>query len=88
MQLAMMPSGGRPNNGQYHIQDLDDLRPRLLDEIEVFFKPYNGLIDKEFKPIARSGPKKARKLIQSGVEAFQKRAKGAAVLQGGVRAAG
>ena len=45
-----------------HVEDLDDLRPHLLDEIEAFFKNYNKLNGKEFKPVDRSGPKKARKL--------------------------
>ncbi len=56
-----------------HIADLDDLRPHLLDEIELFFRNYNELNGKEFKPIDRSGPKKARKLIEDGAQAHKKR---------------
>ncbi len=56
-----------------HVQNLEDLRPRLLDEIEAFFENYNRLNGKEFKPKDRSGPKKARKLIDEGVAAFQKK---------------
>jgi inorganic pyrophosphatase len=53
-----------------HVENLDDLRPRLLDEIEAFFQNYNRLNGKEFKPLDRSGPRKARKLLDTGAEAF------------------
>jgi inorganic pyrophosphatase len=55
-----------------HVERLDDLRPRLLDEIEAFFTNYNALNDKEFKPTDRSGPKKARKLLDDGAENFRR----------------
>ncbi len=58
-----------------HVENLDDLRPRLLDEIEAFFQNYNRLNGKEFKPLDRSGPKKARKLLDAGAEAYRKRHK-------------
>ena len=48
-----------------HIEDLDDLRPHLLDEVEEFFANYNHQRAKTFKPISRIGPKKARKIIES-----------------------
>jgi inorganic pyrophosphatase len=54
-----------------HVTDLHNLRPRLLDEIEAVFQNYNELTGKEFKPIDRSGPKKARKLLKKGAEAFR-----------------
>lgn len=56
-----------------HIETLDDLRPHLLDEIEAFFETYNALKGKEFKPLDRSGPKKARKLLDEASDAFRKR---------------
>ena len=56
-----------------HVQTLDDLRPRLLDEIEAFFETYNALKGKEFKPTDRSGPKKARKLLDEAADTFRKR---------------
>lgn len=55
-----------------HVENLDDLRPRLLDEIEAFFQHYNQLNGKEFKPLDRSGPKRARELLDAGAEAFRK----------------
>jgi inorganic pyrophosphatase len=59
-----------------HVKDLDDLRPRLLDEIEAFFRNYNDLSGKEFKPIDRSGPKKARRLLDEGADAFRMKRRG------------
>jgi inorganic pyrophosphatase len=56
-----------------HVENLDDLRPRLLDEIETFFQNYNALNGKEFKPTARSGPKKARRLVDDGAQTFRER---------------
>jgi inorganic pyrophosphatase len=54
------------------VKDLDDLRPHMLDEVEAFFENYNKLRGKEFKPVARSGPKKATKLVDQGVDAYRK----------------
>lgn len=62
-----------------HEKDLDDLRPHLLDEIEAFFKNYNDLRGKDFKPLDRSGPKRARKLVEEGAEAFRRKRGGGAV---------
>lgn len=56
-----------------HVTTLDDLRPHLLDEIEAFFCHYNEMNGKEFKPLDRGGPKKARKLLEQGMAAFQDR---------------
>jgi inorganic pyrophosphatase len=53
-----------------HIRTIDDLRPHLLDEIELFFSHYNETNGKEFKPINRGGPKKAQKLLSRGAAAF------------------
>jgi inorganic pyrophosphatase len=56
-----------------HVETLNDLRPHLLDEVEAFFETYNALKEKEFKPLDRSGPKKARKLLDEAADAFSKR---------------
>jgi inorganic pyrophosphatase len=53
-----------------HIESLNDLRPHLLNEIEVFFETYNALKGSEFRPVDRLGPKKARRLLDEGAEAF------------------
>src|SRR5690349_13911026 len=56
-----------------HSEGLDDLRPRLLDEIEAFFAHYNQQKGKTFKPVNRCGPKKARKIIDHGMAVFLKK---------------
>jgi inorganic pyrophosphatase len=56
-----------------HIQTLDDLRPGLVDEIEAFFHHYNEMKGTEFQPIDRSGPRKARKLLDLAGAAFRKK---------------
>jgi inorganic pyrophosphatase len=56
-----------------HIKDRDGLRPHLLDEIETFFENYNTLNGKEFRPVDRVGPKRARKLLKEGADAFCKK---------------
>ena len=61
-----------------HIHTIDDLRPRLLDEIEAFFRNYNDLNGKEFKPVSRSGPDRARELVDKGAEAFGNKQRGSA----------
>jgi len=54
-----------------HIQTIDDLRPHLLDQIAAFFRHYNEMNGKAFKPLNRGGPKQARKLVDAGSAAFQ-----------------
>ncbi|GGE98067.1 inorganic diphosphatase [Hymenobacter cavernae] len=49
-----------------HIQDIKDLSPQLLHEIEHFFHSYNEAKGGEFKPIRRSGAKQAAKLVAQG----------------------
>jgi inorganic pyrophosphatase len=58
-----------------HVQDLDDLRPNLLDEVEAFFTFYAGQRGKTFKPLRRVGRKKADKLLQHGMSAFEQQPK-------------
>jgi inorganic pyrophosphatase len=55
-----------------HIACLDDLRPRLLDEVEEFFANYTRQRGKMFNPLRRIGPREARKIVESGAAAFQK----------------
>jgi len=50
-----------------HVQDLDELRPGFLDEIEAFFIHYNGLSGRCFKPVGRGGPKRARAVVEAGL---------------------
>lgn len=50
-----------------HVETLDDLRPHLLDEIEAFFTHYVGLQGREIEIGRRSGPRRARELLDAGV---------------------
>lgn len=45
------------------VQTLDDLSPKLLDQLEEFFAVYNRQRGKEFRVLARSGPDAAERLI-------------------------
>jgi inorganic pyrophosphatase len=58
-----------------HVKTLDDLRPRLVDEIEQFFCHYNKLKGGEFKPLRRSGPEAAHKLVEQGAALFAQKVK-------------
>jgi inorganic pyrophosphatase len=60
-----------------HVKTLDDLRPRLVGEIEQFFCHYNKLKGGEFQPIGRAGPDKAHKLVEQGAALFAQGIKGA-----------
>ena len=55
------------------LRSVKELDPRILDEIEAFFRDYNELDGKEFEPLKRSGPNRAMTLIQ---EAQEKKAAG------------
>ena len=57
-----------------YLKKLSDLRPGLVDEIEAFFVHYNELNGKEFKPLDRGGPNRARKLLDGGISAFRGKA--------------
>jgi inorganic pyrophosphatase len=45
---------------------LEQLSSYMLEEIEHFFVSYNAFKNKEFTVIARSGPERARELVQQG----------------------
>ncbi|MBA3385450.1 MAG: inorganic diphosphatase [Chthoniobacterales bacterium] len=49
-----------------HLQSLDDLNAKIVDEIEHFFVSYNAAKGKKFKPLGRSGPERARELVLRG----------------------
>ena len=46
-----------------HLDSITDLNPEMLDEIEHFFVSYNAAKRKQFKPLGRGGPDRARKLV-------------------------
>jgi inorganic pyrophosphatase len=53
-----------------NLKTLSRLNPAVVDEIEHFFISYNTFKSKNFKPLGRFGPQRARKLIREGVERF------------------
>jgi inorganic pyrophosphatase len=56
---------------QAHVQTLDDLRPKMVDEIEHFFRSYNQTKGKTFQPTGRGGPERALDLVQAGQQRQQ-----------------
>ena len=54
------------------VRSLGALDENLLEEIEHFFVSYNQIKGKEFKPLARSGPKRAFELVEQGVREFRR----------------
>jgi hypothetical protein len=53
------------------VKSLEDLRPYLVYEIEIFYR-IQSLRGRKFKSVALSGPGKSRELINSGMDAFKK----------------
>ncbi len=45
------------------VRTLDDLPKQTVDEIEHFFVSYNTARGKQFKPLGRFGPERARQLV-------------------------
>ena len=52
-----------------HLQSLEDLNSKIVDEIEHFFVSYNKAKGKQFKPLGRYGPDRAQKLVAAGEKA-------------------
>jgi inorganic pyrophosphatase len=69
-RLIAVYANARTHEG---LRDLADLSPNLLKEIEHFFVSYNRARGKEFKPLGRHGPKRARKLVEKGMAAFARK---------------
>ncbi len=57
------------------IDSLESISPNLLKEIEHFFSSYNEMEGKEFKPLGTFGPERARRLVEQGMKAYQKKNK-------------
>jgi inorganic pyrophosphatase len=69
-RLIAVYANSRTHEG---LRDLADLAPNLLKEIEHFFVSYNQARGKQFKPLARHGPARARKLVDKGTAAFARK---------------
>jgi inorganic pyrophosphatase len=52
------------------VRTLESIGATLLEEIEHFFVSYNQIKGKEFKPLGRFGPERARALVEEGVKRF------------------
>ena len=51
-----------------NVKALEDLRPKMVEEIEHFFRSYNETKGKVFRPTSRGGPERAIELVRSGME--------------------
>ncbi|MFL6335615.1 MAG: inorganic diphosphatase [Pyrinomonadaceae bacterium] len=54
------------------VRTLEDLGAALLEEIEHFFVSYNQIKGKKFRPLTRSGPVRARELVEEGMKQFRR----------------
>src|SRR5918997_1148233 len=54
------------------VRALEFLGATLLEEIEHFFVSYNQVKGKEFKLLTRSGPGRARELVEEGMKKFRR----------------
>ena len=58
------------------IQTLDDLNENLVNDIEHFFVSFNEAKGKQFEPLGRFGPKRAKKVVEEGIKASIKKKRG------------
>ena len=58
------------------VRSLGGLNENVLEEIEHFFVSYNEIKGKEFRPLGRFGPERARRLVEEGVKKFRRRGRG------------
>jgi len=65
------------------IATLKDLDESIVTEIEHFFVAYHDLAGTPFKPIGRRGPKHARRLVETAMQAFFDRLRAAALEKAG-----
>jgi inorganic pyrophosphatase len=56
-----------------NISSIDQLNKSLLDQIEQFFVSYNKLRGKKFKIKSVGGPKRALRILNDGMKAYQKK---------------
>ncbi|MDQ3179654.1 MAG: inorganic diphosphatase [Acidobacteriota bacterium] len=54
------------------ITSINDLNPKLIDEIEHFFVSYNEAKGKTFNPLARFGARKAKSIVEEGIKLYKK----------------
>ncbi|WP_462120689.1 inorganic diphosphatase [Methylorubrum extorquens] len=54
------------------LDHIDQLRSGFVEEVEGFFAHYNALSGRRFIPLQRSGPERARKLVEAGEASWAK----------------
>ncbi len=54
------------------ITSINDLNPKLVDEIEHFFVSYNEAKGKTFNPLGRFGARKAKSIVEEGIKLYKK----------------
>ncbi len=57
-----------PNHTHSDLDDIEDLNPNLLNEIERFFVNYHQQYGTKFKVLGHAGPQKAAKMIERSVK--------------------
>ncbi len=55
-----------------HVKRFEDLRPKMIDEIEHFFQAYNETKGRRFQPLQRGGPDRAQELVRAGMKRNEK----------------
>lgn len=55
-----------------HIHSLGDVNKSILDQVQEFFISYNKSRGKKFKILGVHGPKRALKLLDEGIKAYDK----------------
>ena len=55
------------SRNHHDVRSLDDINANRIDEIEHFFVSYNVSKGKQFAPLGRSGPERARQLVAAGL---------------------
>ena len=55
------------------VRSLEELSENLVNEIEHFFVSYNESKGKQFAPLGRFGPDKARELVEEGMKLYRKK---------------
>ena len=55
------------------VRALDQLNSNVVEEIEHIFISYNAIRGRQFKPLGRHGPERARKLVEVGEQRYCKR---------------
>jgi inorganic pyrophosphatase len=57
-----------PSHTHSDLQDIGELNPSLLREVDKFFANYHQQYGKKFKVIGHCGPKEALKMVKQGVK--------------------